>query len=434
MGNQRLSAAPVTGTHGHVSAMLAPRGATVTGLFRVLVVPSALLSTNVTFGLPLPETFALAFLFAGGAWLLIRGELRATRFLWFPLVLFAYGLFGLGFGDLVDSFRIVTAAAIALFALQLGVERTLPQSCRIVVYVLLALRLGSLVVPGPFVALYQVLGLRSAEIYGGGAAILFAEPSYLATAVLACWAIGRQDDATDARGFSLFDVAAIAVLVMSFSASAALYALIGTAIVIRSLKVIVLIGAGLLLMATSLLALQFNRLLVFVEAAMSIVQSGNLLTFVAIDQSAAWRLTSTVLAWTSAQEFPFGQFQLDLASVLTRAETNDTLGVVANNPLTYDFQRNLQGVTVTTQLLTFGGWPLLLAFLGLTVWTLYSLLRGSGNPRHRLLITAAIVLGVFLQSQLTSPFLYLCLAAALSSTIPANSPADGNAARTPSSR
>jgi hypothetical protein len=414
-----LNVTPVVAKHGHASDTPGPRGATVAGLFGRVIVPVALLSTNVTFGLPLPETFAIVFLLAGGTWVLIKGEVRATRFLWFPLVLSLYALFGLGFGDLVDSVRIITAAAIVFVALQLGGERTLPQSCRIVVYVLLALRLGSLVARGPFVALYQALGLRSAEIYNGGAAVLFAEPSYLATAALVCWAIGRQKSEDDARDFRFLDVAALAVLVLSFSASAALYALIGALVVIRNAKVILVVGAGILVLATSLLALQFTRLLLFVDAVISIVESGNLLTFVAMDQSAAWRLTSTILAWTSAHVFPFGQFSLDLASVITQAEANDALGVVANNPLTYEFQGNLQGVTATLQLLTFGGWPLFAAFLIVTVWALHSLLWRSGDPRHRLLMSAAIVLGVVLQSQLTSPFLYLCLAAALCSNGPA---------------
>jgi hypothetical protein len=91
----------------------------------------------------------------------------------------------------------------------------------------------------------------------------------------------------------------------------------------------------------------------------------------------------------------------------------DALGVVVNNPLTYEFQRNLQGTTIALQLLTFGGWPLLAGFLSVCGAAIASLWRRGGFVDDRVLLIAAILCSVLIQSQLTSPFLYLCLAVAL---------------------
>lgn len=206
----------------------------VESVFAMMLVPAGLLSTNFTLNLPLPETTPFVFLAVGGAYLLVRRSIQVQRAAIAALVVGVYGFIGvLGYAPF-DGVRVLAGAAVFLVALQLCSHRGLvSRACEVSIYILITLRLISFLIPAPMIALYDALGLRYAALNGGAGAILFAEPSYLASAVFAMWAIAKSGRHEAQSSFTRFDLCAVLVLVLSGSASAALYAFAGIGVLVR---------------------------------------------------------------------------------------------------------------------------------------------------------------------------------------------------------
>jgi hypothetical protein len=381
----------------------------ITLLWSTLLIPFGLLTTNITFGLPIPETVPLAFVLVGGLLIVSRGHLRHPALLCVPLTMAAYGAFGMLTSRPVDGVRIMASATIFLIATQLTLA-SLPKACRISVYVLVVLRAMSLVFPGPIAAFYGALGLRGAEVYDGGASVLFAEPSYLASAVFVMWAVGRMGMVRTKSHLHALDICAAALLLLSFSASAAAYALFGMLICLRQRPLLLAsAGAAALGLFSWLVAAEGTRVRVLIEAVMALIREGGISAFVLIDPSATMRVSTTFLAIVAAIDAPFGQFRLEMTHLLGLASQMDSWGVVTDNPLLQIFAGNLQGNTVLLQFLLYGGWPLFLV-LAFPAWLaavrLWKLRRVEPAS---VLVLVALASGCLVQSQLTSPFLYLCI-------------------------
>lgn len=384
-------------------------GIPITLLWNSLLIPFGLLTTNITFGLPIPETVPVAFVLVVGLLIVWRGYLRHPTLLCVPLIMAAYGAFGLLTARPVDGLRIMASASIFLIATQLTLV-SLPKACRISVYVLAALRVLSLTFPGPIAAFYGALGLRGAEVYDGGASVLFAEPSYLASAVFSLWAVGRMGMVQTKSHLHALDFCGAALLLLSFSASAAAYALVGMLICLRK-RPLLLASAGAVALGlfSWLVAAEGTRVRTLVEAIGALIREGGISAFVLIDPSATLRMSTTFLAIVAAIDAPFGQFRLEMTHLIGLASEMDTVGVITGNPLLETFSGNLQGNTVLLQLLLYGGCPLFLVLAfpawlaGVRLWKLSSIEPAS------ILVLAALASGCLVQSLLTSPFLYLCI-------------------------
>jgi hypothetical protein len=384
-------------------------GTSITLLWSTLLLPFGLLTTNITFGLPIPETVPLAFVLVAGLLIVCRGHLRHPALLFVPLIMAAYGAWGMLTARPLDGVRIMGSAIIFLVVSQLTLA-SLPKACRISIYVLIALRVLSLALPGPIAAFYGLLGLRGAEVYDGGAAVLFAEPSYLASAVLSLWAVGRMGMVRTKSHLHALDICAAALLLLSFSASAAAYALVGLLICLRHRPLLLAsVGAVSLGLFAWLVAAEGTRVRTLVEAIGALIRDGGISAFVLIDPSATLRLSTTFLAIVAAIDAPFGQFRLEMTHLLSLAAEMDSVGVITDNPLLETFSGNLQGNTVLLQLLLYGGLPLFLV-LAFPAWLaavrLWKLRRVEPAS---ILALAALGSGCVVQSLLTSPFLYLCI-------------------------
>jgi hypothetical protein len=247
-------------------------------------------------------------------------------------------------------------------------------------------------------------------VYDGGAAVLFAEPSYLASAVLAFWAVGRMGLAQTKSHLQALDFCAVALLFLSFSASAAGYALVGMLICLRR-RPLLLASAGAVALGlfSWLVAAEGTRVRTLVEAIVALVREGGISAFVLIDPSTTVRMSTTFLAFVAALDAPFGQFRLEMTHLLGLASQMDSLGVITGNPLLEEFSGNLQGNTLLLQLLVYGGWPLFLV-LAFPAWLaavrLWKLRRVEPSS---LLVLAALATGCLVQSQMTSPILSLCI-------------------------
>jgi len=384
-------------------------GVPISVLWATVLLPFGLLTTNVTFSLPIPETVPLTFVLVGGLLVAFRGYLRHPALLFAPLIMAAYGACGMLTARPVDGLRILGSASVFLIATQLTLA-SLPKACRISLYVLAVLRVLSLVFPGPVVAFYSALGLRGAEVYDGGASVLFAEPSYLASAVLALWAIGRMGMAQTKSHLHALDFCAAALLLLSFSASAAMFALIGVLICLRRRPLLIAsVGAAALGMFSWLAASDGTRVGILVRAVVALVREGGIAAFILIDPSATLRMSQTFLVIVAAIDAPFGQFQLEMTHLVGIASEMDFLGVITGNPLLDLFAGNLQGNTVLLQLLLYGGWPLFLVLAfpawlaAVRLWKLRKVEPAS------VLVLAALFSGCVVQSLLTSPFLFLCI-------------------------
>jgi hypothetical protein len=384
-------------------------GTPITLLWSTVLLPFGLLTTNITFGLPIPETVPLAFILVGGLLIVCRGHLRHPALLFAPLIMAAYGACGLLTARPMDGVRILGSASVFLVATQLTLA-TLPKACRISIYILAALRVLSLVFPGPIAGFYAVLGLRGAEVYDGGASVLFAEPSYLASAVFALWAVGRMGMVQTKSHLHALDLCAASLLLLSFSASAAAYALLGMLICLRKRPLLLAsAGAASLGLFSWLVAAEGTRVRTLVEAIGALIRDGGISAFVLIDPSATLRMSTTFLAIVAAIDAPFGQFRLEMTHLIGLASQMDTLGVITGNPLLETFSGNLQGNTVLLQLLLYGGWPLFLV-LGCLAWlAAVRLWKLRKVEPASVLVLAALASGCLAQSLLTSPFLYLCI-------------------------
>jgi len=385
------------------------KGIPTTLLWSSVLLPFGLLTTNITFRLPIPETVPLAFVLVCGLLIVLRGHLRHPALLCAPLLIAAYGACGLLTARPVDGLRIMGSAIVFLVASQLTLA-SLPKASRISVYVLVVLRVLSLIFPGPIAGFYSALGLRGADVYDGGASVLFAEPSYLASAVFALWAVGRMGMVQTKSHLHALDICAAALLLLSFSASAAAYALVGMLICLRK-RPLLLASAGAMALGlfSWLIAAEGTRVRTLVEAIWALIREGGISAFVLIDPSATLRMSTTFLAIVAVIDAPFGQFRLEMTHLIGIASQMDTLGVITGNPLLETFAGNLQGNTVLLQLLLYGGWPLFLV-LAFPAWLaavrLWKLRRVEPAS---ILVLAALASGCLVQSLLTSPFLYLCI-------------------------
>jgi hypothetical protein len=384
-------------------------GTAITLLWSTLLLPFGLLTTNITFGLPIPETVPLVFVLVGGLLIACRGQLRHPALLCVPLIMAAYGAFGMLTARPLDGVRIMGSAIVLVITTQLTLA-SLPKACRISVYVLVVLRALSLVFPGPIAGFYGLLGLRGAEVYDGGASVLFAEPSYLASAVFSLWAVGRMGMAQTKSHLHALDLCAAALLLLSFSASAAAYALLGMLICLRKRPLLLAsAGAAAAGLFSWLVAAEGTRVHRLVEAIWALIQEGGISAFVLIDPSTTLRMSTTFLAIVAAIDAPFGQFRLEMTHLIGLASQMDTLGVITGNPLLNDFSGNLQGNTVLLQLLLYGGWPLFLV-LAFPAWlAAFRLWKLRRIEPSSVLVLAALASGCLVQSLLTSPFLFLCI-------------------------
>jgi hypothetical protein len=401
-----MSAAQLAQDPGGARAV---NGVSIKVLYGTLLLPFGLLTTNITFRLPIPETVPLAFVLMGGLLIVFRGHLRHPALMYAPMIMAAYGAIGMLMSYPVDGVRIMGAAIVFLITTQFTLA-TLPKACRTSIYILAVLRALSLAVPGPIAAFYEALGLRGAQVYDGGAAVLFAEPSYLASAVLCMWAVGRMGMAPTRSHLHALDFCAAALLLLSFSASAAGYALLGMLICLRK-RPLLLTSAGAVALAlfSWMVAAEGTRVRILVDALVSLIQDGGFAAFVLIDPSTTLRISTTFLAFVAAIDAPFGQFQLEMTHLVARASELDGLGVITGNPLLETFAGNLQGNTVLLQLLLYGGWPLFLV-LAFPAWlAALRLWRIRKVEPASILVIAALASGCLVQSLLTSPFLYLCI-------------------------
>jgi hypothetical protein len=391
------------------------RGTNVVWLWTTVMLPFALLTTNITLGLPVPETLPLVFAAIGLLLAWRRGVLLHPALLVLPCVLLFYGVLGLGGVRPVDGIRIVTAGIVLLTAAQLYPEGGIAKSCRIAIYALLVLRVVSLVIPGPMTSLYTVLGLRAADAYGGGAGVLFQEPSYLASAVFSMWGIARMGEETEPGGHPVrIDLACILLLLLSFSGSAALYAVVGATIVMRR-RPMTLASVGLVLGAAFvfLLATQGSRLRLLFDAVSAIFENGGITAFMRMDSSSAHRLSMTVLSLVVASDSPFGILHLEMSDRAVAAVPEDPTGVLAVSQTLLGFFGNLQPNSIPLQMLVYGGWPLFAAFMILVLHAFHSLWRMRRRSVGSLVVAASLLFACVVQSTLTSPFPYMCIAVAL---------------------
>lgn len=389
-------------------------------LFAVLLVPAALLTTNLSFGLPIAETMPLLFIGVGVLFVLAKGQLSWQLSSLIPVVILAFGLFGIFGQSPMDGLRLATAAIVFFMALQLGVEgNILGRGCAITLYILFSLRVVSVFIPEQMAAFYAMLGLRAAHLYGGGVAILFAEPSYLASAAFAMWGIAKCSEQQTRYQFKLVDVCAISVLMLSGSVSALAYAVCGVVILLRHRPVILACGFALGVSTFGLLlALEGNRLSVFANAAVAMFSYGTLedavSAFVAVDPSASFRLAMAVLAITSAFRAPMGHFEFEMSRDLNVTAASDRLGLYRGNELLDSLVGNLQPNTVPFQLMYYGGWPLVAVFFAGVVVAIARLYSSRKSDDAYPLVIAALLSGCVFQSVLTSPFFYLSIAFSLS--------------------
>jgi hypothetical protein len=206
------------------------------------------------------------------------------------------------------------------------------------------------------------------------------------------------------------DLCAVALLLLSFSASAAAYALLGMLICLhRRPLLLASAGAVALGLFSWLVAAEGTRVRTLVEAIVALIREGGISAFVLIDPSATLRMSTTFLAIVAAIDAPFGQFRLEMTHLLSLAAEMDGVGVITGNPLLETFSGNLQGNTLLLQLLIYGGWPLFLV-LGFPAWlAAVRLWKLRGIEPSSLLVLAALATACLVQSQVTSPFLYLCV-------------------------
>jgi hypothetical protein len=391
-------------------------------VFATMLVPAGLLSTNITFGLPVPETMPFVFLAVGIAYLLVRRSIQLQGAAIAALIIGGYGFMGvLGYAPF-DGVRVLTGAAVFLVALQLCAHRAIvSRACEVSIYILIALRLISLVAPGPMIALYDVLGLRYAALNGGAGAILFAEPSYLASAVFAMWAIaksGRQEAQTK---FSKLDLYAALTLVLSGSASAALYACAGIAILVRDRwRPILAFGLSLAVVTMSFAAFEATRIGGFVKAAGSLAEQTSIedavSAFSLLDPSAAFRLSMGFVAISAGLREPFGHLRLEMSGDTDYVESIDTYGVLSSNQLIDEFYGNLVANSVPLQMLYFGGFPMLIVLMVVVFIAAWRLWRSRKRDANYLLVLVALASGCLVQSVMNSPFFYMAIAFGLGAT------------------
>ncbi len=386
-------------------------------IFACVLIPFGLLSINLRLGLPVPETMPLVFATVGIAFLWLRRAIMLSRSMLLVLLIATYGYLGiLGFAP-IDGLRVLTAAAVLFFALQLCAERNMvTRACELSIYVLTVFRVGSFIAPGPMRTLYEVLGLRSVDLYGGGGvAILFQEPSYLASAVFTMWAIAKSGRQEVRLRFAPVDVCSIAILLLSGSASAALYGLVGAAILVRNRWLpIAVFSLCLAFAAVSSALFEDSRIGGFVNAAASVAEHSTLedavLGFSLLDPSAAYRLSMAFVAVSAGLREPLGHLQLEMSRDTAYVESVDEYGVLSSNELVDAFFGNLQANSVPFQLLYFGGIPLFAAMMIVVAIAVWRLWRSRRHDVNYLLVIAALGSGCLIQSLMTSPFLYLALA------------------------
>jgi hypothetical protein len=401
------------------------RHGTLEDLLGLLLLPVSLLSTNLTLGLPLPETIPVAFIAVGLLLCIVRRRIDHPGFCLVAGIIGFYGALGLMGPRPIDGLRISCAALVVISAAQITPNVALRRSCAISLMVLMCLRCLSLILPGQFAALYSAMGLRAANLYGGGPAVLFAEPSYLATAVIAMWAIARTGRN---RGMYIpnlwIDISSISVLLLSLSASAALYAVVGVIILLRrrpiTLSVLIAVVAITLTVAVDISG---TRIDVLFNAVSAVLKEGGLqgafAAFSALDPSSAFRLSMTVLALKSSLIAPFGHLSLEMSRELNSALSQDVLGILSSNELVTEFYGNLQPNTVPLQMLYYGGWLLFCVIAIPAIGAVRRLLGCKAMRPGNYLLIAAILFSCLLQSVLTSPFFYLCLAVGLYEKRPA---------------
>lgn len=378
---------------------------------------AALLSTNVTLGLTSTETVPALFLLTAAAVVLVSGRVHHVDALWLVVPMFCYACVGIIAGNLVDAVKLSAAALVAFAAVQFVRSRHLFAACRASILVLFVLRVASLQFPDVFVALYEGLGLRGTAYYGGTAAVLFAEPSYLATAVLALWGLGRLEYRQRATSmFTWVDLAAIALLALSFSVWAYINIVAGVVLILRRRPEIVLAVAATLGIVVYVLwstDAPASRIGVFIDAMAMVIQSGRLIDFAMIDPSASHRLVQTYLAIASAIQSPFGQLSFELTPVLVGNPLHWSLPIFGSSVVALQILGDLYANTVPFQLLVYGGLPLFVLFMIPVTVACRRLWSMRDSETGAMLVLASIVFGTFGQSILSSPFLYLCIAVGL---------------------
>jgi hypothetical protein len=386
-------------------------------LFALFLLPAGLLTTNITLGLVETETVPVLFLLGGLSLILIRGRLDHPPILLLCGLMVAYGFVGIFTGHMVDGVKVAAAAFVVLIATQMGPQEMLSFACRVSLWVLFTLRLVSLAAPDQFATFYGLLGLRGAETYGGTAAILFSEPSYLATAVFALWGIGRMGLPAHHSGrLGWFDFAAILVLALSFSVWAAIDLLLGLIIILRR-RPFRILATGTALVAIGIAAhsleLTPGRLEIFLQAGAVVFESGQLLELALLDPSAAHRLVQSYLALMAAAESPFGRLDLELTPILMAHGSFWSLPISGGNLVALQVLGRIYASTVPLQLLIYGGLPLFAAFMVVVGVSVYRLWRLRAMNDGALIVIANIGFGCIGQSVLNSPFLYLCIAIGL---------------------
>lgn len=431
---ERFNALPsqttMTAHPGSLPASATLGSISVRHVFAVVALPLALLTTNVTLGLTSTETVPVIFVLVGCCYVVVRGTIREAPMMLVAALLVAYGLGGAISGSAIDGLKIVGAGFVFFAAMQLAPWAETSRACRIAIAILFALRVASLAVPSAFVQLYQMLGLRGADYYGGTAAILFAEPSYLATAVLCLWGIGRMGlPAGQQIKLTMLDYAAIIVLGLSFSVWGILAIAVGLPLILRRSLVKLVVTAGLAVavgVVANAMDLTPGRVQLFLTAIVNVVQSGYLFEFATLDPSATHRIVQTYLALTSALSAPLGRFGLELTPVLLQ-NADWSLPIFGSSPVVLQLIGNLYANTVPLQLLVFGGIPLFSAFMIPAALASIRLWRARNDNQSSLIVLAAIVFGCFGQSITTSPFLYLAIASGLAwTTARSASTANGN--------
>lgn len=392
-------------------------------IFGCLLLPIGLLSTNITLNLPIPETMPLAFLAVGLAYVWFRRSIQIPNAAIVVVIVGAYGFAGILGYEPLDGLRVLTAAAVFLIAFQLCADRLLvSRACEVSIYVLTGFRALSIIAPAPIASFYEVLGLRSADLYGGGVAILFQEPSYLATAVFSMWAIAKSGRQESRLEFSMVDVCSVAILLLSGSVSAALYGVAGVAILVRNRWLpIAVLCLSLVAVAASFAAFENTRLGAFLNAVSNLAEHSTIedavVAFSLLDPSASYRMSMGFVAVSAGLREPLGHMQLDMSRDTAYVESLDEYGVLSSNKLIDDFFGNLQANSVPLQMLYFGGIPLFLVVMMVACKALWRLWQSRRRDANYLLVIAAIASGCVVQSVMTSPFLYLALAWGLSAYV-----------------
>jgi hypothetical protein len=415
----------ITNTAGEYAELpLASRDLRISArqIFSYVLFPLALLSTNITLGLPVPETMPVAFLAAGVAYIAFTHAIQVPRVAIVTLIIGLYGFVGiLGYVPL-DGLRVLMAAVVFMMAIQLCTNGSIvSRACEVSIYILTILRLISLILPGPMIALYEVLGLRYAMVNEGAGAILFAEPSYLASAVFAMWAIAKSERKELRTKVSRFDLCCALILVLSGSASAALYALVGVAILVRNRwRPILSFSLSLAVLAMSFAAFEETRIGGFVKAGASLAEQTSvedaMRTFSIVDPSAGFRLSMGYVAISAGLREPLGHLRLEMSRDTAYVESIDAHGVLSSNKLIDEFYGNLLANTVPLQMLYFGGFPMCIALMVVVLIALWRLWRSRRHDVNYLLVVVAIASGCLVQSVMNSPFFYLAIAYGLGAT------------------